>query len=227
MSAVGEHWTVQVDKALRGRNDQFAADNRAHFRTAGVFVLNIVSSPGAGKTLLLERTLAALREELRIGVQVGDLQTDNDARRLSGHGASVVQIVTNGCCHLEAGMVAKALESQPLGELDLLIIENVGNLVCPASYDLGEDMRIVLVSVTEGEDKPLKYPTIFRNAQLVVITKLDLVGPAGVDLQLLRENVRRAAPQAHLFELSARTGEGLMDWYAYLRRARSGQAGAS
>src|SRR5262249_31990844 len=171
-----------------------------------LLVLNVVSSPGSGKTALLERTLTELRGRSRIGVQVGDLQTDNDARRLSGRGAPVVQIVTGGVCHLEASMVARALERFDLAQLDVLIIENVGNLVCTASYDLGEDRRVVLLPVTEGEDKPLKYPTIFRDADVVLVTKMDLAEAVGVNMQELHANIARAAPRAKVIEVSARTG---------------------
>jgi hydrogenase nickel incorporation protein HypB len=160
-----------------------------------------------------------LRGRVRIGVQVGDLQTDNDARRLSERGAPVVQILTGGCCHLDASMIVQANEKFDLNQLDLLIIENVGNLVCTASYDLGEDLRVVLLSVTEGEDKPLKYPVLFRAADLVVITKTDLADAVGADMPALRENIRRTAPTASLMELSARSGAGLTTWYDFLCQA--------
>ena len=213
-----QRWVVTVDKAILGRNAVFAEQNRRRFREAGVHAVNIVSSPGAGKTVLLERTLSDLQGRVRICVHVGDLQTDNDARRLSGKGAPVVQIVTGGYCHLEASMVAQALDKLDLGRLDLLVIENVGNLVCPASYDLGEDRRVVLVSVTEGEDKPLKYPVIFRNADVVLITKMDIAHAVGADLAMLRTNIRHAAPQASVLEVSARTGAGMDAWYEWLMR---------
>lgn len=221
MAAEAQRWVVEVEKALLGQNARFAEENRAAFRRAGLLVLNLVSSPGSGKTALLERTLTEMRDRLRIAVQVGDLRTDNDARRLSGRGAPVVQIVTGGVCHLEASMVARALEKFSLPDFDVLIIENVGNLVCTASYDLGEDLRVVLLSVTEGEDKPLKYPTIFRDADLVIITKLDMAEAAGVNLGELRANIERAAPRAEILEVSARTGAGMQGWYDYLLRARN------
>jgi len=220
MTANRHHWLVEVEKSLLGQNSRFAAQNRAVFRSAGLLVLNIVSSPGSGKTALLERTLVELRDKLRMAVQVGDLRTDNDARRLGGRGAPVVQIVTGGVCHLEASMVSRALEMFNVNELDVLIIENVGNLVCTASYDLGEDLRVVLLSVTEGEDKPLKYPTIFRNADLVLITKLDIAEAVGVDLAEMRANIERAAPRARILEVSARTGTGMQDWYEFVLSAR-------
>ena len=213
-------WIVEVNKSLLGKNTELAQRNRQRFHAHQLLVINLLSAPGSGKTALLERTLMDLRGMLRIGVQVGDLQTDNDARRLMGRGAEVVQIVTGGCCHLDASMIAQANEKFDLVQLDLLIIENVGNLVCPASYDLGEDLRVVLLSVTEGEDKPLKYPNIFRNANLVVITKIDLADAVGADMIAIHENIRRAAPAATVLELSARSGQGLQRWYEFLMNPR-------
>jgi len=213
-------WVVDVNKALLGKNTELAQRNRQRFHAHKLLVINLLSAPGSGKTSLLERTLTDLRERLRMGVQVGDLQTDNDARRLMGRGAEVVQIVTGGCCHLDASMIAQANEKFALDQLDLLIIENVGNLVCPASYDLGEGLRVVLLSVTEGEDKPLKYPNIFRNANLVVITKIDLADAVGADMIAIHENIRRAAPAATVLELSARSGQGLQRWYEFLMNPR-------
>jgi hydrogenase nickel incorporation protein HypB len=215
----GDRWVVEVNQALLGKNTELATQNRQRFHQHRLVVLNLLSAPGSGKTALLERTLSQLRGDIRIGVQVGDLQTDNDARRLSERGAPVVQILTGGCCHLDASMIAQANEKLDLAQLDLLIIENVGNLVCTASYDLGEDLRVVLLSVTEGEDKPLKYPVLFRKADLVVVTKLDMAEAAGVSLPMMRENIRHAAPTAAVLELSARTGQGLEVWYEYLRKA--------
>jgi hydrogenase nickel incorporation protein HypB len=212
-------WVVEVNQALLGKNTELAERNRQRFHAHGLLVLNILSAPGSGKTALLERTLSDLRGKIRIGVQVGDLQTDNDARRLSERGAPVVQIVTGGCCHLDASMIAQANEKFDLGQLDLLIIENVGNLVCTASYDLGEDLRVVLLSVTEGEDKPLKYPVMFRKADVVVITKIDVADAVGADMTVLRENIRRTAPEAAVLELSARSGSGMEAWYDFLLQA--------
>src|SRR5436190_2888214 len=212
-------WVVEVNQALLGKNTALSECNRQRFRANKVLVINILSAPGSGKTALLERTLRDLRERVRIGVQVGDLQTDNDARRLSERGAPVVQILTGGCCHLDASMIAQANEKFALDRLDLLIIENVGNLVCTASYDLGEELRVVLASVTEGEDKPLKYPVLFRKADLVIITKTDIADAVGADLTTLRENIRRTAPTAAVLELSARSGRGLDAWYDFLRQA--------
>ena len=217
-------WVVEVNQALLGKNTELAARNRLRFHEHRLLVVNMLSGPGSGKTALLERTLTDLRNRIRIGVQVGDLQTDNDARRLSERGAPVVQILTGGCCHLDASMIAEANEKFALDQLDLLIIENVGNLVCTASYDLGEDLRVVLLSVTEGEDKPLKYPVLFRKADLVIITKIDLADAVAADMPALRENIRRTAPTAAVLELSARSGSGLAAWYDYLLNAlRSAQ----
>jgi hydrogenase nickel incorporation protein HypB len=178
--------------------------------------VSLVSSPGSGKTALLERTLAELRPRLRVGALVGDLATDNDARRLARSGAAVKQIVTGTVCHLEAQMVSQALEGWPLSELDLLFIENVGNLVCPSSYDLGEDLRVVLTSVTEGEDKPLKYPTIFNSADLALVTKLDLAQAAGWSRDEALRSIEAVRPGLPVLEISARTGAGMAEWLELL-----------
>jgi hydrogenase nickel incorporation protein HypB len=207
---------IAVQEALLSKNDRAARANREWFRAAGVRVLNVLSSPGSGKTEFLRRTIMDLEGKLRIGVIVGDLATDNDARRLHETGAPAVQIATGTVCHLEADMVRRAAEALGLADLDLLIIENVGNLVCPASYDLGEDLRVVLLSVTEGEDKPLKYPVVFERADVVVISKIDLADAVGFDRKAARSNIRKAAPSATLFEVSARTGRGMEAWNEYL-----------
>ena len=208
--------TIDLHLSLLAKNDHRAAHNREHFRRAGVLALNLLSSPGSGKTRLLERTLVDLAGRLRMGVIVGDLQTDNDARRLSGRGAEVVPITTGNVCHLEAGMVHRACHALDLDALDVLFIENVGNLVCPAAFDLGEAARVVLLSTAEGEDKPQKYPEAFKSAQLVLITKMDMAEAAGFDRAAALDNVRAVAPQAALLEVSARSGVGLPDWYAWL-----------
>jgi hydrogenase nickel incorporation protein HypB len=185
-----------------------------------LLALNVLSSPGSGKTTLLRETVRLLQPRLKAGIIVGDLATDNDARRLRESGAPVVQITTGTMCHLEADMVARALKQLDLNGLELLIIENVGNLVCPASYDLGEDLRIVLLSVTEGEDKPLKYPPIFQAANVVIISKIDLADACAYDRQAARTYLRRVAPKARLFETSARTGQGMEAWCEFLVRQR-------
>ncbi len=221
-----DHRTVPVHEAILDKNDRLAERNRGYFAGKGLLVLNLLSSPGAGKTAFIERTVADLGARLRVGVIVGDLETDNDARRLRGRGVPAVQITTGNVCHLDAEMVAHALERLELDALQVLIIENVGNLVCPASYDLGEDFRVVIMSVTEGEDKPLKYPVMFRTAQVVVVNKTDILEAVGFDRETALQNIRRVAPQATIFELSARTGEGMAQWYQYLeerlRRPRHG-----
>jgi hydrogenase nickel incorporation protein HypB len=209
---------VQVQKSLMAHNDGVAAANRSAFRAS--LVLNVVSSPGSGKTALLERTVRDLAGELRLAIVVGDLETDNDALRLHAAGAPSVQIVTGTVCHLEAEMVARAVEQLDLEAVDVLVIENVGNLVCPAAWDLGEDLRVTLLSVTEGEDKPLKYPRIFKDADAVVINKIDIAEAVGFDRERALASVRQVAPGARLFELSARTGAGMAPWLDYLREHR-------
>jgi hydrogenase nickel incorporation protein HypB len=207
---------VPVGESLKVRNDRQARANRDLFRERGLVVLNLLSSPGSGKTALLERTLSEFGRRRSIGVVFGDLQTDNDARRLSGRGGPLVPITTGTVCHLEAEMVARACAGLDLAALDLLVIENVGNLVCPASFDLGEGVRVVVLSTTEGEDKPLKYPRAFKTSQVVVVSKTDLAEAAGLHRAEALANIRAVAPQATVFEVSARTGHGLDDLYAYL-----------
>lgn len=209
---------LELGTKLLARNDRLAAHNREHFRSAGVTVLNLMSSPGAGKTSLLEQTLKRLEADLAMAVIVGDLATDNDARRLAGTRADVVQIETGALCHLESDLVHRACHDLDLAALDLLLIENVGNLVCPAAYDLGEDLRVVLLSTTEGEDKPLKYPTAFSAADWVVITKIDLAEVLGFDREAAIASIRRINPQARILEVSSRQGEaGLAPWLTALR----------
>lgn len=207
---------VQVRQNVLKQNDIVARQLREEFRRAGVFVASLVSSPGSGKTTLLEKTLAALTGSWRVAALVGDLATENDANRLARTGARVKQIVTGTVCHLDAMMVRRALEGWELADLDFLFIENVGNLVCPAAYDLGEELRSVLLSVTEGEDKPLKYPPIFHGADLVVITKIDLAEAAGFDHEAARRNVEAVAPGIPVLEVSARTGAGMDAWLQIL-----------
>src|SRR5581483_4287780 len=208
--------TVQVRQSILSKNDRLAERNRGFFRARGLLVLNVLSSPGSGKTTFLRETVKALGEKLKTGLVVGDLATDNDAQRLRASGAPVVQITTGTMCHLEADMVARAVKGLPLDGLGLLIIENVGNLVCPASYDLGEDLRIVLFSVTEGEDKPLKYPPMFQAADVVILSKIDLAQACDFSREQALESIRRAAPKAKLFETSAKTGQGMAAWRDYL-----------
>jgi hydrogenase nickel incorporation protein HypB len=216
---------VEVRKDILKKNDELARALRERFRAFGVFVVSLVSSPGAGKTALLERTLAETQKHSRVAALVGDLQTDNDARRLAATGVPVRQITTGTVCHLDAAMVNTALEGWDLTALDVLFIENVGNLVCPASYDLGETLRIVLMSVTEGEDKPLKYPTIFNSSDLAVITKIDLAEAVGFDRAAARQAIESVRSGLDVVEVSARSGACFDAWIAKLaaeRRARTG-----
>jgi hydrogenase nickel incorporation protein HypB len=216
---------VEVRTKILKENDVHARAFRARCADAGVFVVCLVSSPGSGKTELLERTLAALAGEHRVAALVGDLATDNDARRLARSGVPVRQIVTNTVCHLEAAMVTDALAGWDLDALDYLFIENVGNLVCPATYDLGESVRAVLFATTEGEDKPRKYPTIFNTADIAVITKSDLAGAVGFDGAAARASVQSVRPGMPVFETSARTGAGVGGWIEELSRRRSEAVG--
>ena len=202
---------------LLAKNDQLAARNRTNFRGRRLLALNLVSSPGAGKTTLLSRTLDEFGLEVKCAVVVGDLETDNDARRLARPHAPVAQITTGTACHLDAEMVARSVDTLDLTGVRVLFIENVGNLVCPASFDLGEELRVVLLSTTEGEDKPLKYPPIFKSAHIVLLTKVDVAEVLGFSRDIAAENIRRIAPQAKIIQVSARTGEGLAEWYQLLR----------
>jgi hydrogenase nickel incorporation protein HypB len=208
--------TVEVRRAILDKNDRLAERNRGFFRARGLLVLNFLSSPGSGKTSFIRESVRKLGPELKTGVIVGDLATDNDARRLRESGAPVVQITTGTVCHLEAEMVGRAVQQLDITGLNLLVIENVGNLVCPASYDLGEDLRIVLLSVTEGEDKPLKYPPMFQLADVVIISKVDLAQACGYDRETALANIRRVSPKARIFETSAKTGQGLDAWREFL-----------
>jgi len=217
IAAAEERKTVALHVPLLAKNDAIAAANRASFRARRMLALNLVSSPGAGKTTLLSRTLDEFGLETKCAVVVGDLETDNDARRLARPHAPVAQITTGTACHLDAGMIAKSVDSLDLTGVRVLFIENVGNLVCPAEFDLGEELRVVLLSTTEGEEKPLKYPPIFKTAHVVLLTKIDVAEALGFDCALAVENVRRIAPQAKLIQVSARSGAGLAEWYQLLR----------
>ena len=212
---------LSVQRSLLDRNTRLAEQNRGYFRAKNLFVMNVLSAPGSGKTTFIQKTAERLRGRLRVGVIVGDLATDNDAVRLREAGIPVVQITTGTLCHLEAEMVARAMTGLDLAALDILVIENVGNLVCPASYDLGESLRVVLLSVTEGEDKPLKYPPVFHSADVAVVTKCDLAAAAGFQRETALENLHRISHHAQVFEVSARTSQGMEDWCAYLVGRRS------
>ena len=216
--------TVTLNRSLMEKNDRLAERNHGFFRAKKLLVLNVVSSPGSGKTTFIRETAAKLAGKLRVGVIAGDLATDHDAAQLRKAGIPVVQITTGTVCHLDAEMVSQAAAKLDLDQLDVLIIENVGNLVCPADYDLGEDLRVVLLSVTEGEDKPLKYPPMFHSANVAVVTKSDLAVAAGFDREQTLANLQRISHHAHLFELSAKTGEGMKAWLDFLGSQRSAVA---
>jgi len=218
---------VEVRQAILSKNDLAAREQRRVFADAGVCVVSLVSSPGSGKTALLSETLRRLTPRHRVAALVGDLATDHDAVRLRESGAPVRQITTGTVCHLDAEMVRRALVDWDLGALEFLFIENVGNLVCPASYDLGEDLRVVLLSVTEGEDKPEKYPTIFAGADLVVVTKLDLAEAAGYDDALARRALEAVRPGLDVLRVSVRSGAGMTDWLDRLDAARARKRTAS
>ncbi|MFY9742685.1 MAG: hydrogenase nickel incorporation protein HypB [Candidatus Sulfotelmatobacter sp.] len=209
---------IEVRRNVLKQNDVIARALRDRFRSAGVFVISLVSSPGSGKTAFLEKTLTLLRAKYRVAALVGDLATENDAERLARSQAPVKQITTGTLCHLEAAMVQSALEGWDVKELDFLFIENVGNLVCPSSYDLGEDLRLVLLSVTEGEDKPLKYPTIFNSADVAVITKIDLADAVEFNRDAAYRNIQAVRPGMKVIEVSAKTGAGLEDYFAFLKQ---------
>ncbi|MGA8073794.1 MAG: hydrogenase nickel incorporation protein HypB [Candidatus Acidiferrales bacterium] len=208
---------VEVRKNVLKQNDVVARALRQRFRESEIFVVSLVSSPGSGKTMLLERTLVQLRQRYRVAALVGDLATENDAERLARSQAPVKQITTGTLCHLEAAMIERALDGWSVGPLDFLFIENVGNLVCPSSYDLGENLRFVLLSVTEGEDKPLKYPTIFNSADVAVVTKMDLAVAVEFDKQSLERNIQAVRPGMQIFPVSAKTGEGMAEYLGFLR----------
>ena len=212
---------VQVRQRVLKHNDVVARALRERFRAAGTYVVSLVSSPGAGKTEFLERVLARLGEDHRVAALVGDLATDNDAQRLARSRAPVRQITTGTVCHLEAAMVAAALDGWPPERPDFLFIENVGNLVCPATFDLGEDLRLVLFSVTEGEDKPRKYPPIFHTADVALITKIDLAAAVGFDAAAAHRSIQAVRPGMEVFEVSARTSAGLDRWLDALRSRRA------
>jgi len=207
---------VEVRRNVLKQNDVIARSLREQFRASGVFVVSLVSSPGSGKTMFLERTLTQLQPRYRVAALVGDLATENDAVRLARSKAPVKQITTGTLCHLEATMVQNALQEWNLGQLDFLFIENVGNLVCPSSYDLGESLRLVLMSVTEGEDKPLKYPTIFNSADVAVITKNELAAAVEFDWEAARKSIESVRPGMRIFRLSAKTGEGMEQYLDFL-----------
>lgn len=214
---------LEVRQGILKKNDQLAGDLRGRFQDANVCVIDLVSSPGAGKTAFLEETLRRLNElGFKVAALVGDLATENDAKRLERSGVPVRQIETHGICHLEAEMIERNLEGWDLEELDFLFIENVGNLVCPSSYDLGEDARAVLHAVTEGEDKPLKYPTIFNSSDIAIITKIDLAEVCEFDREACYENIHAVRPGIPILETSGKKGLGFDEWFAYLKDLKNG-----
>ena len=215
---------IEVRENVLKQNDLLARALRKRFQEAGVFVVSLVSSPGSGKTAFLEKTLARLRSVCRVAALVGDLATDNDAKRLARAEVPVRQITTGTVCHLEAQMVERALEGWDLQETDCLFIENVGNMVCPSSYDLGEDILLVLMSVTEGEDKPLKYPTIFNTADIAIITKIDLAAAVEFDVEAAHKSIQSVRPGMQVLHVSAKTGQGIPEWLEFLRSRFAAQA---
>ena len=207
---------VEVEKKVLNENQILAEELRSRYRDHGVCCVNLVSAPGSGKTLLLEKSLERFDPKTRVAVLTGDLQTENDAKRLARFGFPVKQIVTGGTCHLDAKMIGRHIEDWSLDDLDLIIVENVGNLVCPSSYDLGEDAKIVLLSTTEGDDKPLKYPAIFFKSELMLLTKIDLLPYVPFNADLARENARRVHPGMEIIDVSSITGQGLDRWMEWL-----------
>jgi len=210
---------IPIQKKVLIENDRLAGVIRAELTERGIISLNLVSSPGSGKTSLLEKTIGALGTEINMAVIAGDVQTENDADRLKRAGGKIVwPVVTGGACHLDARMVGRVLDELNLNGLDILFIENVGNLVCPSNYDLGEDMKVILVSVTEGDDKPLKYPAMFRKSSVMIINKIDLRDYCEFDIERVKENALRINGGLRIFELSCRTGEGLDSWFDWLKK---------
>ena len=212
----GKRTVISIEQDILSKNNRLASFNRALFKDKGIFVLNLVSSPGSGKTSILERTLRDLSGKLRFAVIEGDQQTDNDAQRIAATGVPVRQINTGAGCHLDAHMIMHGTENFDLDNLDILMIENVGNLVCPAAFDLGEQHKVVVLSITEGEDKPLKYPQMFRNSTVMLLNKADLLPHLEFDVEKCKEYARRVNPGIGIFEISAKSGEGMEAWYQWL-----------
>ena len=207
---------IKVLSNILKANEAIAEENRQLFSENGLLVLNIISSPGSGKTSILEKTIESLTSDIQLGIIEGDVQTSKDAERINALGVPVVQINTQGGCHLDANMIKMTLADLPLGKLDCLIIENVGNLVCPANYQLGENMKVVVLSVTEGDDKPIKYPTIFRESKILIINKVDLLGFTNFDLATAKEYALQINPDLKIFEVSCRNGQGIEGWTSWL-----------
>jgi hydrogenase nickel incorporation protein HypB len=207
---------ITIERKVLEKNDELATQIRNKFKDNNTFVINIVSSPGSGKTSILERTIEVLKSKIKLAVIEGDVQTDFDAKRVEKYNVPVVQIVTNGGCHLDAKLVKDALENIDLKGIKFLVIENVGNLVCPAGYDLGEDYKVVVLSTTEGDDKPLKYPKMFINSSILIINKIDLLPYINCNVKELRENALKINPNLKIFETSCTTGEGIKEWCSWI-----------
>ena len=208
---------ITVERKVLEKNDAIAEQNRKKFKDKKLYSINLLSSPGSGKTSIVEKTIEILKDEINLAVIEGDVQTDLDAQRVGKYDIPVVQIVTNGGCHLEANLVKDSFSKIEDHEIDVLIIENVGNLVCPSSYDLGEDEKVVIVSTTEGDDKPLKYPAMFRRSSILIINKTDLIPHVNCSLETLRNNALTINPSLKIFETSCTTGEGLEEWCSWLK----------
>lgn len=217
---------VKLVKNILEANDRIAEENRKIFKENGIFVINMMSAPGAGKTTLLEKTINALKNKTRVGVIEGDIATTKDAERIEATGVPVVQINTDGACHLDANMINGVIDDLPLSEIELLIIENVGNLVCPAEFKVGEDAKVMLLSVTEGDDKPLKYPLMFSESSLLLINKIDLLPYTDFDIQKVKKDSISINPRLEIFEVSARTGEGMGRWYEWIEKRSRYKNGA-
>ena len=207
---------IKIERKVLAKNDAVASEIRSKLQENGVFAVNIVSSPGSGKTTLVEKTIEHFSGRVNISVIEGDVQTDLDAQRVSAYNVPVVQIITNGGCHLDAGLVRDSMQSLDLVSTDFLIIENVGNLVCPAGYDLGEDMKVVVISVTEGDDKPLKYPKMFMNSKVLIINKVDLLPYVNCNIEQLKGNALKINPELKVFEVSCTTGQGINEWCEFI-----------
>ena len=208
---------VKVITRILEANDRIAAENRKLFNKAGVYVINLMSAPGAGKTSLIERTITELHRKLRIGVIEGDIAGTGDAQRIEKLGIPVIQINTGSACHLDANMINEAIVDLPLKDLDLLIVENVGNLVCPAEFKVGEDMKVMILSITEGDDKPLKYPLMFQESSALILNKIDLLSYTNADLEKIKKDSLSLNPSLKIFEVSCKTGQGIAEWTEWLQ----------
>ncbi len=207
---------LKVTTKILDANDRIAEENKKMFKEAGVYVINLMSSPGAGKTTLLEKTISAIKDKVKVGVIEGDITGTNDAERIDKLGVPVIQINTEGACHLDANMIAEAAKELPLKDLDLLFIENVGNLVCPAEFKVGEDVKVMILSLTEGDDKPLKYPLMFQESSVLIINKIDLKDFLDVDVEKIKKDAKFLNPNIKIFEVSCKTGKGLDEWTNFL-----------